>query len=241
MQLFVSDIHLSPERPDQARQFIDFLHGPAADAESLNILGDLFDAWVGDDDLAEPFNARIVAALHRLTATVPVRLLHGNRDFLIGPGFAETTGVRLLDDPTLIDAYGTPTLLLHGDTLCTDDAAYQQVRAQVRQAQWRERFLALPLDERKRQAAVFREASERHKRGTTSEIMDVNCDAVSALLRAYSYPRIIHGHTHRPGRHVHEVDGRRCERWVLGDWYAAGSYLQCDEGGVRAIAIMRDG
>jgi UDP-2,3-diacylglucosamine hydrolase len=232
--LFVSDLHLSKSRPEISRIFLDFLAGAACRARALYILGDLFDYWPGDDDLADPLHAAVAKALARCSASTPVRLLRGNRDFLIGERFAEAAGARLLDDPALTEVDDVPTLLAHGDTLCTDDTAYQEFRARVRSPAWIGSFLARPLAERKHEIEKLREQSEREKQRKAAAIMDVNAEAVGALLRAHGYPRLIHGHTHRPARHVHVVDGRPCERWVLGAWYGGGSVLVCEPNNWRA-------
>ena len=237
MILFVSDLHLCSSRPEINRIFFDFLAGPARSAQALYILGDLFDYWAGDDDLAEPFNASVALALAQSAQSTPLYLMRGNRDFLVGARFAAATGARLIDDPALVDVCGTSTLLAHGDTLCTGDTGYQRFRSEVRSGGWSEAFLARPLAERKREILALRSRSEREKQAKPAAIMDADPEAVAALLRSHAYPRIIHGHTHRPARHLHEVDGRRCERWVLADWYAAGSYLRCDASGCRAETI----
>jgi UDP-2,3-diacylglucosamine hydrolase len=235
---FISDLHLCEARPDINRVFFEFLRGPARAAESLYILGDLFEYWAGDDDLGDPFNRSVAAALAEYSRTgIPLKFMHGNRDFLLDGGFARACGGALLDDPHTVDLFGTPTLLMHGDTMCTDDKDYQRFRAQVRDPGWQKRFLALPLEERKRQIEAVRQTSESEKQRKAPEIMDVNQGAVEDVLRRHDYPRLIHGHTHRPARHVHRVDGRSCERWVLADWYRAGSYLRCDEGGCTPVAL----
>lgn len=229
--LFVSDLHLSPERPAITAAFERFLMDSAPAAEALYILGDLFEYWAGDDDLADPFNARIARALAQLAARIPLYLMHGNRDFLLGSDFARATGARLLPDPSVVTLHGTPTLLMHGDTLCTDDTDYQRFRALVRTARWQADFLALPLEARKEKIAALRAQSETEKAGKPAAIMDVNPQAVEAALRSHATPRLIHGHTHRPGRHAHRVDGMLCERWVLPDWYEQGGWLRCDAAG----------
>jgi UDP-2,3-diacylglucosamine hydrolase len=235
--LFVSDVHLSAARPALVARFLRFLEEEARAADALYILGDLFDLWVGDDD-PDPLNRRIIAALAALTgAGVPVSVMHGNRDFVLGPRFAQETGARLLADPAVIDLCGTPTLLTHGDTLCTDDLGYQRARARYRQPWVLALGLALPRALRSAIGRRLRAKSERTKQALTAEIMDVNAQAVEAALRTHGCLRMIHGHTHRPARHEHVVDGRRCERWVLADWYRAGSYLQCDAGDCTAIAL----
>lgn len=236
--LFISDLHLCPTRPAISRLFFSFLAGPAREAKTLYILGDLFEYWAGDDDLGDSFNAEICAALHGLAdADTSVFCMAGNRDFLIGDAFALAAGTTLLAEPTLIDIGGTATLLMHGDTLCTDDEAYQRFRAQVRSTEWQRGFLALPLAERKAQIGALRRESEAQKRIKPMDIMDVNAATVARALREHGCTRLIHGHTHRPGHHTFAMDGRGCERWVLPDWYETGGYLACDETGCRAIAF----
>jgi UDP-2,3-diacylglucosamine hydrolase len=235
--LYVSDLHLCSSRPEINRIFFDFLAGPARRAQALYILGDLFEYWAGDDDLSEPFNASVAGALAQYAQSRPLYLMRGNRDFLIGERFGAATGAKLIDEPARIEIEGTPTLLAHGDTLCTDDLEYQRFRAEVRSTAWIEAFLATPLAARKREIKALRSRSEREKRVKSAAVMEVNVDAVAMLLRAHGYPRLIHGHTHRPAQHIHEVDGRRCERWVLADWYAGGSALCCDAFGCRTETI----
>jgi len=235
---FISDLHLSASRPEINRVFFEFLRSPARRAESLYILGDLFEYWAGDDDLGEPFNASVVAALAECSRGGPsLYFMHGNRDFLLGADFATACNARLIGDPHSLDLFGTRTLLMHGDTLCTDDVDYQRFRAEVRAPAWRKEFLSLPLAVRKERIGALRARSETEKRRKAPEIMDVNRGAVEAMLREHGYPRLIHGHTHRPARHVHVVDGHTCERWVLSDWYERGSYLRCDAGECAAVAI----
>ena len=237
-QLLISDLHLCATRPQITKVFFEFLEGPARAAQTLYILGDLFEYWAGDDDLDDPFNASVCDALSRLAMRgVKLYFIHGNRDFVIGGTFAGRAGVTLLDEESVVDLTGTRTLLMHGDTLCTDDRAYMQFRATVREPQWIAQTLAQPLSQRKAQIEELRRMSEQAKRDKAASIMDVNQDAVDAVLRKHGYPRLIHGHTHRPAQHWHEVDARRCERWVLADWYQSGSYLQCDAGGCRAVAF----
>lgn len=236
--LFVADLHLSPERPETTRAFLDFLSATASRAEALYILGDMFEAWAGDDDLDAPFHREIAQALAGLAACgVAVYLMHGNRDFLMGQDWADACGARLLPEPALVDLYGKPTLLLHGDLLCTDDAAYFAFRDQVRDPAWQAAFLAQPLARRKAAINGWLNESSQEKRQKTAAIMDANPQAVEALLRAYGYPRLIHGHTHRSARHLHRVGGHECERWVLPDWYGRGGYLACDEHGCQAVNL----
>lgn len=235
---FVSDLHLCPTRPAIAGLFCDFLADRARNADALYILGDLFEYWAGDDDISDPFNARICAALHACAAETPIRFIAGNRDFLIDADFARASGATLLTEPQLIDVGGTPTLLMHGDTLCSDDLAYQNFRTIVRNPAWRSEFIAKPLAERKAQIEALRQRSEQEKQIKTAAIMDVNADTVAESLRAHGYPRLIHGHTHRQGSHIHRIDGHACERWVLGDWHDSGNYLACDAHGCRFHELL---
>lgn len=238
--IFVSDLHLCPTRPAINQTFFDFLRGPAAQAEALYILGDLFEYWAGDDD-DDPFNASVLAALRALSAGgVALFLMHGNRDFLIGERFTAACGAQLLPDPTLIDLYGTRTLLMHGDTLCTEDVRYLEFRAKVRSPEWQHRFLAQTLDQRKAIIAGLRSENAVEKQLKAEEIMDASPAGIEAALRRHGYPRLIHGHTHRPALHRHVVDGRSCERRVLADWYARGSCLVCDAAGCRVIPLAAD-
>jgi UDP-2,3-diacylglucosamine hydrolase len=237
--LFISDLHLSQSRPGITRLFFDFLRSTASEAQALYVLGDLFEYWAGDDDLAEPLHAEVASALRRLHAAgVAVYFMHGNRDFLAGAEFARATHAVLLSDPTLIDLYGTPTLLMHGDSLCIDDSAYMAFRDTVRSPAWQRAFLVQPLAERKAIIEGLRRESEEEKAQKNVAIMDVNLEAVATVLREHGYPRLIHGHTHRPARHLHEVDGKTCERWVLADWYEDGGYLRCDAAGCEAVALI---
>lgn len=237
--LFVSDLHLHPSRPDTVRLFGAFLAGPARTARALYVLGDLFDAWAGDDDIADPFNAEICVALKATTdAGIALFFLPGNRDFLIGEGFLAATGARLLDDETVVDIAGTPTLLLHGDTLCTDDVAYQDFRSLVRNPDWQHEFLAVPLAERKAKIEALRNRSQAAMAEKSATIMDTNNDAVLAAFNRHGALRIIHGHTHRPALHRYGTDdGRELERWVLPEWHAVGGYLACDTTGCHPLAF----
>jgi UDP-2,3-diacylglucosamine hydrolase len=236
--LFISDLHLSADHPHSIATFQHFMATLAPQAEALYILGDLFEYWAGDDDRHDPFHATVVSALHGLTAHgVKIHLMHGNRDLLMGSALAQAAGATLLDDPTLIDLYGTPTLLSHGDKLCTDDVEYQKFRTQVRDAEFQKNFLAQPLAARKAYIEKLRQHSITAKQDKDNAIMDVSNDAVAALLREYRYPRLIHGHTHRPKCHEHVVDGHQCERWVLSDWDQKASTLRCDAQGCEAISF----
>lgn len=238
--LFISDLHLSVERPDVAEMFLRFTRDIAPQAEALYVLGDLFETWAGDDDVADPFHSRMVAALRELTNRgTRLYLMHGNRDLLMGSALEQMCGATLLADPTLITLYGKPTLLSHGDQLCTDDHAYQAGRKQVTDPAWQRQFLAQPLAARKAFISQLRARSQDEKQKKSLEIMDVNNDAVLALLRNHYYPNLIHGHTHRPGHHVLHVDGYTCNRWVLGDWDTQANALYCDASGAVRREILQ--
>lgn len=231
MILFISDLHLAPEAPGATRLFLDFLAGRARAAEQLFILGDLFEAWPGDDCLDDPgdrFASLIVEALRELSAAgVAVSVMHGNRDFLLGDRFAASSGARLLPDPHLLSLPTWQFVLSHGDALCTDDGDYQAFRAQVRQAAWQSSFLARPLAERRAIAMAARQKSESAKRDKAPSLMDVNPAATDDFLRQNGYASLIHGHTHRPATHDHLVDGIHVERWVLSDWRETAGECLC--------------
>lgn len=236
--LFISDLHLAPVTPAANEALLNFLKHTAPSADAVYVLGDLFEYWIGDDGLEHPFARRIAAAFRKLSdGGVPLYFMHGNRDFLIGERFARESGMNILEDPTVVSLYGRPTLLMHGDTLCSDDIEYQKYRAMVRNVAWQQAFLARPLAERVHMAQDARGRSEQAKQVKDMAIMDVAPATVEEVLRRHAYPRLIHGHTHRPARHEHVVDGRLCERWVLADWYEQGSYLRCDAAGCRAVPI----
>ena len=235
--LLVSDLHLDASRPGITRLFLDFLAGEARQAEALYVLGDLFEAWVGDDDPGEP-GASVCAALKALADSgVPVFLMRGNRDFLFGPGIAARCGATLLPDPCVVDLHGHPTLLMHGDLLCSDDVGYQAFRRQVRDPAWQATFLAQPLEARQAFAAKARAASKQHQEGASETITDVTPAAVEEVMTRHGVTRLIHGHTHRPAIHALEIAGRRAQRIVLGDWYDQGSVLRLDGDGLRLQAL----
>jgi UDP-2,3-diacylglucosamine hydrolase len=217
---FISDLHLSPRSPGATRLFLQFLAGRARQAETLFILGDFFEAWIGDDDCDDPFNAEIVSALRNATDSgLQINIQHGNRDFLLGEGFAAATGVRLLNDPYILSTAGWQFVLSHGDALCLDDTAYMAFRNQVRNTQWQATLLAKPLAERRMIAAHMREASEASQRGKDNPYTDLQPAATDDFLREHGYATFIHGHTHQPAKHDHLVDGIHVERWVLADWH----------------------
>jgi UDP-2,3-diacylglucosamine hydrolase len=235
--LFISDLHLSADQPHTLAAFLHFIDSNATHAEALYILGDLFEYWAGDDDLHDAFHQQVVSALRQLSSHAQVYLMHGNRDLLMGEALAKVCGATLLADPTLVNLYGTATLLSHGDLLCTDDVEYQRFRTQVHTIDFKQQFLDKPLTERKTYIEQLRIRSATEKLHKSSAIMDVNDDAVAQLLREYHHPRLIHGHTHRPKRHEHQVDGKLCERWVLGDWDTAANALRVDTSGIQWITI----
>lgn len=236
--IFISDLHLCASRPAITAAFLDFLLTRAVQAKALYILGDLFEYWAGDDDIADAFHEAIITAFRKATdAGLNILFMHGNRDFLLADDFCRMTGLTLLQDPTMIDLYGKKALLSHGDHLCVDDIAYQQFRTQVRDSTWQKTFLNQPLQLRKNQIEAIRIRSEQEKSQKSMDIMDVNAEAVNALLREHQPDLLIHGHTHRPNRHTIHLDGKTITRWVLGDWYEQGSYLACDKDGCRNMQL----
>lgn len=224
--LFISDLHLDPRRPHIVDLFTELLAGEARRADALYILGDLFESWIGDDDDAA-LAARVAEATRALRDSgVPVWFMHGNRDFLLGADYATRAGMTLLADPSVVEIGGEHVLLMHGDTLCTDDVEYLKFRALVRDPRWQAQFLAKPLAERRAFAAQARGESRKHTSAAKPEIMDVNQEAVAVAMRAHGVHKLIHGHTHRPATHHFDLDGRVAERVVLGDWYEQDSVLR---------------
>jgi UDP-2,3-diacylglucosamine hydrolase len=238
-RLFVSDVHLDASAPAAVEQFLSFLKTHAADAEALYILGDLFELWIGDDEV-DADKRVVTSALRALTSSgVACFVLHGNRDFLLGRGFCDDTGCRLLPDPVVAEFDGERVLLTHGDALCVDDHSYQELRSIVRTASWQRRFLALPLSDRELLANQARAGSRQHTSRTIPKIMDVNSDAVARAYRVAGVRRIIHGHTHRPAVHDTTVDGIPVQRIVLGAWYEQGSYLVYEQGHYELRELAR--
>ncbi len=228
---FISDLHLSPKHPLVAAAFLRYIGGPARGIDALYILGDLFDAWPGDDALVDPAARGIAQALAALARNgTKIYIMQGNRDFMLDCGFAEAAGATLIEEPYVLSLGDTRYVLMHGDALCTDDVAYQQFRAMVRNPKWRAAVLAKPLEERLALAAEIRMKSERAKQDKDIEIMDVNLGAVEAAIRAAGQIDLIHGHTHRPACHTHIVDGKACKRWVLQDWRDKAAWLEWTPG-----------
>ena len=237
--LFISDLHLEAERPDISQQFLTFLESDASEADDLYILGDLFEAWVGDDDPNAHY-FRIKRALRKVVdGGVPVYFMHGNRDFMIGREFANETGVKILDDPYKVTMYGQKTLLSHGDALCTDDVRYQRVRKMVRDPEWQRNMRSKPLKERLRIAQEARRQSLEQTINMSLEIMDVNQQEVEKVIRQYDVDVLLHGHTHRPDVHTVDLGNRKAKRIVLGDWYTQGSVVRWDSRGPRLESMPR--
>ncbi|MBS1189440.1 MAG: lpxH [Rhodocyclaceae bacterium] len=220
MIFFISDLHLSPRSPGATRLFRDFLAGRAREGEALYILGDLFESWIGDDDCGDAFNAEIIGALRGASeAGLSIGVQHGNRDFLLGDGFAAAAGIRLLPDPYVLSTPEWQFVLSHGDFLCLEDTEYMAFRRQVRSPEWQAAFLAKPLAERRAIAASMRAQSEQGKQEKAPYLMDLHPGETEDFLRQHGYATFIHGHTHRPATHDHIVDGIHVERWVLADWH----------------------
>lgn len=238
--LFISDLHLDPARPDITRQFEAFLDSQARGARALYILGDLFEVWVGDDD-PDPEKGRVLTALRALTERgTACFVMHGNRDFLLGRRFCARTGAQLLKDGTTIDLYGRRVLLLHGDTLCTDDHSYQRLRRLLRNPLSRAVLHALSLRQRQRLARRLRAGSKAHLdtlSAYTPDIMDVNEAAVRRQFIRHDVRCMIHGHTHRPAVHSLQIEGEPAIRIVLGDWYTQGSVLRWDARGYELVEL----
>jgi UDP-2,3-diacylglucosamine hydrolase len=237
--LFVSDLHLDATAPDAVAQFCRFLADDARDCAALYILGDLFETWIGDDD-DEAARATVCNALRELTrAGTPCFVLRGNRDFLLGREFEQRTGCTLLPDPVLLQAGAVRAVISHGDLLCGADHAYLQFRSLVRSRWFQSGFLRLPAATRRALASMARSRSREHTRQVRSEIMDVEASAVQAALRCANSSLLIHGHTHRPGVHSLQVDGRTATRIVLGDWYDQGSCLVLEDGRCELMSLPR--
>jgi UDP-2,3-diacylglucosamine hydrolase len=237
--LFISDLHIDASRPAIVEQFLSFLEVEALGATALYILGDLFESWIGDDD-PDSAQSAAIAGLRALTSTgVPCFVMHGNREFLLSEQFGRMTGAHMLADPVIVSLYGEPVLVMHGDALCTDDKSYQRLRATVRDADWQRQFLALSIDARRALAGAARAGSKAHTQTMERNITDVNADSVAMALRGAGTATLLHGHTHRPGIHALDVDGKPCTRIVLGDWYDQGSLLRWDQNGPELVSLAR--
>lgn len=238
---FISDLHLSEDCPQLCQLFVSTLQAWQGQIDSLFILGDLFEYWVGDDD-DSAFLQDMLAAMQQFSRHTPLYVMRGNRDFLLGEGFSRRSGAVLLEDPYLLEAYGQRYLLSHGDALCTDDTAYQQFRAMSRNPAWQAAMLARPLAERHAIAGQARMQSEAAKQQQgLSAITDVTEQAVLALLDQHDWPILIHGHTHRPACHAYQQGNKTSQRWVLTDWHGnQGGYLRLDENGLQAHALTAD-
>ena len=235
--LFISDLHLTAGDAETTRRFVEFMAGPARAARDLYILGDLFEAWIGDDD-DDPRLAPIVAALRELTdAGVSCALMHGNRDFLLGPRFCAATGARLLGDYERIVLFGQPVLLTHGDLLCTDDTRYMALRSELRSPNWQRDFLTRPLEERRQIASDLRQLSATEIAAKDEYIMDVNQAAVERTMRDHDVTLLMHSHTHRPAVHRFELGGRPAARIVLGAWYHDPSIVRWTAAGFELEAL----
>ena len=234
--LFISDLHLHESRPQLTRAFFHFLRAQALGAEKLYILGDFFDAWIGDDD-DNPLNSQVAEELKKLNDTgTQIFLMHGNRDFLMGEKFAAQAGATMLAEGTVINLYQYPTLLLHGDQLCTGDTDYIKFRQQVRSPQWQQQVLSQPLNARRALAAQLREKSQEMNSLKSEGIMDVTQSEVVKVMQQAGVRRLIHGHTHRPARHQLEIDGEPAERIVLGDWHDKAWAIIADEKSLELIS-----
>lgn len=231
--LFISDLHLDPSRPRVTRLFRDFLAGEARRAEALYVLGDLFEAWIGDDAAGEE-DRETMRALRQLTDSgVPAYFMRGNRDFLVGEEFARQTGMQLLEDPQVVELYGERVLLSHGDVLCIDDTDHMAFRKMVLDPAWQRDFLSRSVAERQAFADRARAESMQQGQNKSLEIMDVNAAEVERVMSGHGVRRLIHGHTHRPDVHPFELEGEAAERIVLGDWFDQGSVLRVDPGDYR--------
>jgi UDP-2,3-diacylglucosamine hydrolase len=235
--LFISDLHLSAERPDITQVFHSLLQTIAPESEALYILGDLFEVWLGDD-LIPPEYSESISELKKLADKgIPIYIMRGNRDFLFGPRFAELSGATLIEDPIIINLYGTDTLLMHGDTLCTDDIKYQEFRTMVRNPAFQQDFLSKTAAERIAIAKQLRDTSKSETNSKSEEIMDVNVAAVIDAFTQHNVQNLIHGHTHRPATHKHQANGSLAIRIVLPDWYDTGSVLIYSDSGFRVEQI----
>lgn len=227
---FIADLHLEESRRDVTDAFLNFLSGYARNIDRLYILGDFFENWIGDDERT-PLQEEVAEALKQVSSTgTRLYLMHGNRDFLIGQDFCDRIGATLLDDPTRIDLYGEPTLLMHGDSLCTADTEYMKFRANMRNPQWQQAFLQRTLEERQTVARQLREISQAKNQGKEQTIMDVTPEEVVSVMESQGVQQLIHGHTHRPAIHELQANGRPATRYVTGDWHEKAWYIEAAPG-----------
>lgn len=239
IKAFISDLHLEEKRPDIADLFKQFLSTLPKIAESLYILGDFFEKWIGDDDLT-PFNIKIIDTLKKTTESgLPIFFMHGNRDFLIGKKFLKMTGCTLLPDEYVINIFGTPTLLMHGDSLCTQDIKYQKFRKKSRSWLFKKWVSMYSLEKRRAIAERYREASKAHTSTTAEYLMDVTDSEVVSVMQKHQVQHLIHGHTHRPFVHQFELNGTTATRTVLGPWHEHGSALICSVDGKREMINIK--
>ena len=236
--LFISDLHLEESRQDITASLLSFLHKHSGECECLYILGDLFEVWIGDDE-STPLTQTIADALKNFSDNgSQIRVMHGNRDFLIGDDYAKQCGASLITDPYILQHPSGDILLMHGDTLCTDDTAYMQFRDMVRDPGWQGEFLSQSLEARREFARQARAESQKATFNKQSEIMDVNSEAVVAAMESHQQSTLLHGHTHRP--HIHDVEvsldspaAQKARRVVLGDWDKSGWYAELTANGLE--------
>ena len=236
--LFISDLHLSHERPEKLELFLGFLAGPARQADSLYILGDFFEAWIGDDYSNDAIALVLNSMKQASQAGLKIFVMHGNRDFLLGESFAELSGSTLLPDPFVLDLYGVKTLLMHGDLLCTQDVEYLKFRQMVRNPAWQQDFLSKPIEERLMMAQQLRAASKEAMKDKVPVIMDAEQETIDQFMREHQVFKLIHGHTHRPAVHNFELDAQPATRTVLGDWYQNENVLICSDQGQQLSSIQ---
>jgi len=238
MSIYIlSDTHLDETYPEITATFFNFLNDYAKQAKAIYILGDLFESWIGDDNLS-PFNLSVMRQLHKASLYCPIYVMLGNRDFLLGKKFCKLSGCQLLPEEYCLDIFGVPTLLMHGDTLCTLDIAYLKFRKMARNRFMQFLFLLKPLKSRLRIAEQMRLKSKSYTQNTAATIMDVTQDAVIARMQAHQVHHLIHGHTHRPDVHNFDIDGKPAKRTVLGAWHDGGWVLWCKENGEQQVILL---
>jgi len=236
-QLFISDLHLDEDAPEITAFFFAFLNKIAPGTKKLFIIGDFFEAWIGDDEQTA-LQQEVAKQLSALSyAGTEVFLMHGNRDFLIGESYAQQCSATLLTDPTVIDLYGRKALLTHGDSLCIDDKEYMKFRSFARSTAWQQQVLTRPLEDRKKMALQMRQLSMAKNQGKSQEIMDVNQDEVIRVMQKNSVDLLVHGHTHRPAKHIINANNFKAQRLVMGDWHETTWYLQASNTAPELIQL----